>query len=135
MDVPVQQIASSNSSTQSQTFVKSDDFRKFIEMEVLRILKDLVEHDQIDQEGVQNIAQMTLAAIKPGMTLEELYLSAVKLDDRFPLLAPLIIKIMREYEEKYEKKALLQVSELIKAGKYDDAQDMVKKVLLFKVFN
>jgi len=43
--------------------------------------------------------------------------------------------VMREYEQKYEKKALEQVSLLIKSKQFDQAQDMVKKVLAFKIQN
>jgi hypothetical protein len=119
----------------SQDFVKAEEFRKFIEVEILNIIKELVEKQEVTQEIVQAIAKQTLEMITPGMSLEELYQNAVKLDDRFTELAPLIVKIMQEYEEKYEKKALAEVSKLIKNGNYDAAQDMVKKVLQFKAFS
>lgn len=123
------------STSKSSDFVKAEEFRKFIEIEILNIIKDLVERQEVTQEVVQAIAKQTLELITPGMTLEQLYNNAVKLDDTFSQLAPLIVKIMQEYEEKYEKKALAEVSKLIKNGDYNAAQDMVKKVLQFKAFS
>ncbi|OGK08536.1 hypothetical protein A2767_05565 [Candidatus Roizmanbacteria bacterium RIFCSPHIGHO2_01_FULL_35_10] len=120
------------------TNVKTDDssnaeeFRKMIEVEVLKIIKDLAENGLTPKERIQEIAESTLNLIKPGMNIEELYGSAVKLDDRHSELAPVVFKIMKEYEEKFEKKALVHVSQLVKEGNFDKAQDMVKKVLLFK---
>lgn len=111
---------------------KTEEFRKFIEVEVLKIIKDLAEKGT-PQEKIQEIAKLTLELIQPMMSLEELYLNAVKLDDRHPELAPIVFAVMKEYEEKYEKKALDQVSQLIKEGQYDQAQNMVKKVLQFKM--
>ena len=110
-----------------------EEFRKFIEVEVLKIIKDLAEKGETPKERVQAIAQLTLDLIQPGMSIDELYRSAVKLDDQYNELAPVVVKMTREYEEKYEKKALEQVSHLIKGGNYDQAQDLVKKVLMFKV--
>lgn len=114
---------------------QAEDFRKMIEVEVLKIIKDLAEKGQTPQERIQEIARLALDLIKPGMNLEELYGNAVKLDDRHSELAPLVFKVMKEYEEVYEKKALTRVSELVKSGNYDSAQEMVKKVLQFKIAN
>lgn len=114
---------------------QAEELRKFIEIEVLKIIKDLAEKGQTTKERVQEIAQLTISLIKPGMNLEELYINAIKLDDHHSELAPIVFKIMKEYEEKYERKALAQVSQLIKSGHYESAQDMVKKVLQFKIAN
>src|SRR3972149_4343425 len=111
---------------------QAEDFRKMIEVEVLKIIKDLAEKGQTPQERIQELAQLVLDLIKPGMNLEELYSNAVKLDDRHSELAPVVFKVMKEYEEVYEKKALTHVNQLIKSGNFDQAQDMVKKVLKFK---
>jgi hypothetical protein len=119
--------------TQVQKTFQAEKFRKFIEFEVLKIIKDLAEKGEATQEHIQEIAKRTLELIQPGMSLEQLYQNAVKLDDRYTELAPVVFKMMQQYEQKYEKKALDQVSQLIKSGQYEAAQDMVKKVLVFKV--
>ena len=119
----------------SKQYVEAQAFRQYIETEVLKIVKGLAEKGETTKERIQEIAQLTLNLIKPNMTIEELYLAAVKLDDRYSELAPIVVKIMKEYEEKYNKKALVSVSALIKGGKYDEAQAMVKKVLAFKIAN
>ncbi len=114
---------------------KAEKFRRFIETEVLKIIKQLIAEGKTKQDVLQAIARKTLELIKPGMSLDELYSNAVKLDDDFPQLAPVVFKIMKEYEEKYEKKAIEQVSELVRNGQYDQAQEMIKKVLAFKAAN
>ena len=119
----------------SQEFLKAEEFRKMIEVEVLKIIKDLAEKGQAPKERIQELAQLTLDLIKPGMLLEELYNNAVKLDDRHSELAPVVFKVMKEYEEVYEKNALTHVRQLVKSGHYEKAQDMVKKVLKFKIAN
>lgn len=112
-----------------------DEFRKFIEIEVLKIIKSLAETNTAPPERLHAFAQLTLELIKPDMSIEELYRSAVKLDDQYTELAPVVMKVMSNYEEKYEKKAIAQVSQLIKMKKFDEAQNMVKKVLQFKATN
>jgi hypothetical protein len=111
-----------------------DHFRKFVEGEVLKVIKGLAETADVSNEKIQAIAKYTLEMIQPGMSLEQLYLNAIKLDDTYTELCPIVAKVMNQYEEKYSKKALTHVSRLIKDGQYDAAQDMVKKVLMFKIF-
>jgi len=108
------------------------EFRQFIEREVLKVIKTLAEGGKTSKERIQEIAKHTLNLIMPGLTLEQLYQNSCKLDDAFAELAPVVYQVMRYYEQRYEKKALEQVSILIKSGKFEDAQNIIKKVLLFK---
>jgi len=112
---------------------QADQFRQFIEVEVLKIIQRLSETTDITEEKVQELSQLTLDLVKPGMGIEELYTNAVKLDDLHPELAPVVHAIMEAYETHFEHKAIDQVSSLIKSGNYDDAHNMVKKVLSFKM--
>lgn len=114
---------------------KSEEFRKFVEVEVLKIIKKLAEQGNTTQEHIQSIAKTTLEMIQPGMSLDRLYQNAIKLDDAYTELAPIVSKIMDEYEQKFEKKAINQVSQLVKTGHYDEAQDVIKKVLKYKAGN
>ena len=114
---------------------QAEEFRKYIEAEVLKVIGILAEKGETSKEKLQNIAQTTLKLIKPGMTIDQLYCSAVKLDDNCLELAPVVMRIMRQYEEKYEKKALDHVSRLVKDKKFSEAEDVIKKVLEFKIAN
>lgn len=110
----------------------AEDFRKFIEMSVLNVIRELSEKPDFQKEKVQKIAELTLSLIKPEMTVEQLYQNAVKLDDEMSELAPVVFAVMKEYEKTHETKALRLVSQLIKDGNYEDAGSAVKKVLAFK---
>lgn len=112
---------------------QADQFRQFIETEVLKILQRLAQNDQLTEEEVVEISQLTLDLVQPGMAIQELYTNAVKLDDRHPQLAPVVHAIMEAYETHFEHKAIDHVASLIKSGSYDDAHNMVKKVLSFKM--
>lgn len=127
----MQPVSTSNSLPQD--FYQEDIFRKFIETEVLKIIKNLAEKGETPQERIQAIARTTLDRIKPGMKIDELYMSAVKLDDEYSELAPIVITIMKNYEENFARKAIQGVSSYIKKGDYDSAQELVKKVLMFKI--
>jgi hypothetical protein len=110
----------------------AEEFRKYIESEVLLIIRQLANSKTTTSDRVKEMARETLLLIRPNMSLEDLYANAVKLDDKFTELAPIVFKIMKKYEDEYSMKAISSVSALIKSGRYDDAQNMVKKVLLFK---
>ncbi|PIY72501.1 hypothetical protein COY87_00570 [Candidatus Roizmanbacteria bacterium CG_4_10_14_0_8_um_filter_33_9] len=133
------QITSQNADDQtpqnSPIPTNAEEFQKYIEVEVLKIIKELAEKGQTSKERIQEIARLTLTLIHPGMSLQELYQNAVKLDDQHSELCPVVFRIMKEYEEKYSQKAIAGVSNLIKAGKYTEANDLVKKILQFKFVN
>lgn len=111
----------------------TEQFRQLIEVEVLKVIKDLAETGTADDEKIKEIAKLALDTVQPGMSMEELYQAASKLDDKHAELAPVVFKIMQAYEEKFAKQAIDQVSNLVRAGSYDDAQDLVKKILQFKI--
>lgn len=111
----------------------TEEFRKFIETEVLQIITSLSEAGATSSDRIQEMAKLTLSLMKPEMTLEELYRNSVKLDDTYSELAPVVFKVMKEYERKYEKSALEQVSGFVKIGQYDEATNLVKKVLNYKI--
>jgi hypothetical protein len=133
--VTKQKTAKKSTSSVDQVVSSAEEFRKFIEVEVLKIIKKLAEGGKTPKERIQDIARRTLELIKPGMTLEELYNSAVKLDDYHPELAPVVFALMKQYEQEYEKRAIEQVSAFVRSGKYNEAQELVKKVLEFKIGN
>ncbi len=112
-----------------------DGFRNFIEYEAAQLIISLLEKGLINEEKAEQLSGLTLDLIKPEMTIEELYLSGVKLDDNNSEMAPVVYKIMKIYEEKFEKKALSQVSAMVKNKQFGQAQDLVKKVLQFKINN
>jgi hypothetical protein len=71
--------------------------------------------------------------IEPGMTIEQLFHNAIELNENYPEFDPLTVKLIKEYEHKYKRKAVEQVAELVRTGELDEAQDIVKKVLEFKM--
>ena len=127
------ELVKQDTSNESFMYLQADDFRKFVEMEVLKIIKLLADGGETPQERIQQIARNSLTLLIPGLKIDELYRNAIKLDDDCPELAPVVVKLMREYEDKYEHKAIGEVSHLIRQGQYDEANEMVKKVLMFKV--
>ena len=116
-------------------YTQAQELRELVEREVLAIIKNLSELEGTTKEQIQGIARRTLELIRPGMKIDELYQNIVKLDDNHPELAPVVLTVMREYEEKYAKKALTQVSQLVKDRQFDEAESIIKKVLHYKIIS
>lgn len=117
------------------SYIQAEELRKFIEKKVLEVIKNMVETGEPTKELLQTIARRTLTLIKPAMMLDELYRNAVKLDDNISELSPVVVAVMSVYETKYEKKALEQVNQLVKSNKFDEAQEVMKKVLQYKIIS
>lgn len=126
------QVQPLSTTDEANQIIKTEQFREYIEREVLDVIKSLLDKPDIDQNRIKEIAKHTLQLLALGTAIDELYKLAIKLDENYPELRPVVIKLMNEYEQKYNKRAVEQVSNLIKQGKYEDAQNVMLKVLEFK---
>ncbi len=106
-----------------------DDLREQIEADVVDFIKTKVEAEEMTEERAQQLAQTILDKLKPGMSLEALYKILPRLDDNFSEISYIIAPYLRDYEEGVTKPAVAQVSQLIKDGKYKEAQELADRVI------
>jgi len=52
-------------------YMQAEELQKFIEKEVLNLIKNLAEQEGMTKEKVQNVARRTLELIHPGMKLDD----------------------------------------------------------------
>ncbi len=106
-----------------------DDLRQQIELQVVELIKRKLADGTMTEERSQQISQVVLDTIRPGMTIEELYRAVPKLDDTLPELAPIVLPIVRQYEQEITQQAQRGVSELIRQGQFDAATDLAHKAI------
>lgn len=106
-----------------------DDLRQQIELNVVELIKAKLADGAINDERAQELSQIVLDTIKPGMSFDELYRSAAKLDDQAPELSPIVTALMRQYEETVVSQAQDHVRTLIREGQYDAATSLAKKAI------
>ncbi len=106
-----------------------DELREDIEFKIVEHIKTMLEAGTLTEARAQQLSQIALNVLVPGMTLEELYRAIPKLDDLATELAPIVIPYMREYEEHITKNAQTNVVELIKQGQYDAAITLSKQAI------
>lgn len=106
-----------------------DDIRQRIELKVVELIKTKLADGTMTEERGQQISQMVLNLLKPGMSLEELYRAIPKLDDAAQELSPIILPYLREYEDKIAQAAEQSVRTLIRQGQYDAATQLAQKAI------
>ena len=106
-----------------------DDLRQQIELQVVELIKRKLADGTMTEERSQQISQVVLDTIRPGMTIEELYRAVPKLDDTLPELAPIVLPIVRQYEQEITQQAQRGVSELIRQGQFDAAASLAHKAI------
>lgn len=106
-----------------------DDIRQDIELKVVELLKEKVASGSMTEERSQQIAQMVLDILQPGMSYETLFKAIPKLDDTASEIAPIIIPYLRDYEEHVAQATHKHVVELIKQGQYDVATKLAKNAV------
>jgi len=110
-------------------FMTPDDLRQQIELAVVELIKARLAVSSITEERAQALSQIVLDTVKPGMSFEALYKAAAKLDDHAPELAPIVLPLMRQYEEAIVSQAQNTVSNLIREGQYDAATKLAQKAI------
>ncbi|HLD24353.1 MAG TPA: hypothetical protein VJB96_00330 [Patescibacteria group bacterium] len=106
-----------------------DEIREHIEASIVDLIKQKVEAEEMSEDRAQQLAQIVLEKLKPGMSLEDLYKALPNLDDQFSEISHIIVPYLRDYEQGVAKPAVEQVSHLIKAGRYSEAQDLADRVI------
>jgi hypothetical protein len=106
-----------------------DDVRQQIEQQIVELVQAKLADGTLTEERAQAISKLALDTLRPGMSFDELYKSVSRLDDQYQELAPVVLPIVREYEERIVSQAQKGVSELIKQGQYDAAVKLGQKVI------
>lgn len=106
-----------------------DEIRERIEADIVDLIKQKVEAEEMTEDRAQQLAQIVLEKLKPGMSLEELYRALPHLDDQFTEISHILVPYLRDYEDGVAKPAIAQVSNLIKSGRYKEAQELADRVI------
>lgn len=106
-----------------------DDIRQQIELAVVELIKDKLADGTMTEERSQQISQIVLELLQPGMTFEELYKAIPKLDDSCPELSPITLPHLRDYEDNIAQKVTPSVRELIRQGQFDAAAKLAQKAI------
>lgn len=106
-----------------------DDLRQDVELKVVNLIKEKIADGTMTEERSQAIAQFVLEAIRPGMGFEELYKAIPHLDDTFTELSPVVLPVVREYEEHIVQHAAEGVRQLIRQGQFDAAEKLAKNAI------
>lgn len=106
-----------------------DELRQKVELSIVELIKTKLADGSMTEDRAQQISQVVLDTIKPGMDFDELYKAIPKLDDTCQEISPIILPYLREYEQNVNQKAMKQIVDLIHTGQYDAAADLGKKVV------
>ncbi len=105
----------------------AEAYRKKIELDILKIIKENLMNGQMDAKRAQLIARMVLDKLHPPLTLEQIYLIVPTLDDHFQELAGAILPVIQEHDASVNKIVSEQAEKLIKMGKVKEATSLLKQ--------
>jgi len=103
-----------------------DEFRKNLELEILRVIEEKLKNGQINAARARAIARMVLDKLHPPLTLEQIHQIAPSLDDEFKELSMAILPILMDHEEETSKIVADHAEKLIKSGKIEEALKILK---------
>ena len=106
-----------------------DDIRQDIELKVVEFIKTGLEAGTMTEQRSQQISQVVLDSLKPGMEMEHLYKAIFTLDDVCSELSNIVLPYAKEYEKNVTDKATNMVQKYIKVGQFDAAISLAGKAI------
>lgn len=103
-----------------------EEYRQKIERDILDIIEQKLMNGQMDADRAADIAKMVLEKLHPPLTLEQIYAIAPTLDDHFTELAAAVLPVAKEHDEKVRTIVAQHAEALIKSGKFDEAEKILK---------
>lgn len=107
----------------------NEEYRKKIELEILQIIGDSLKAHQMNANRAKEIAWHILSSLHPHMTLNQIHDVAQNFDDHFSELVPIVLEVSRDYEEKVKNAVVNHVGILLKQGKIEEANILLKKAV------
>jgi hypothetical protein len=106
-----------------------DDLRQDLELKIVEYIKTKLAEGTMTEERSQQVSQMVLDTLQPGMSMEALYRAIFRLDDACTELSPIVIPYARDYETNVTQKAAELVKKYIRTGQYDAAVKLAKDAI------
>lgn len=103
-----------------------DDLRQDLELKIVEFIKAKLADGTMTEERSQQVSQMVLDTLTPGMSMEALYRAIFDLDDTCTELSPIVLPYARDYENNVTQKATDVVRKYIRIGQYDAAVKLAK---------
>lgn len=107
--------------------MNSEEYRKKIEIDILRIIGEKLRNGQMEPDRARAIARMVLDKLHPPLTLEQIYQIVPTLDDHFNELAAAVLPVVQEHDARISKIVSEHAEKLIKAGKINEASQVLKQ--------
>lgn len=107
----------------------NEEYRKKIELEILQVIEDNLQTRQMDANRAKEIARHILSSLRPHMTLNQIHDVVQKFGDHFSELVPIVLEVSRDYEERVKNAVVNHVGVLLKQGKIEEANVLLKKAV------
>lgn len=123
-----------NQNTQNQIENTNDAsvIREKLQQDIVSIITRKLESGEMTEERAKSIAKLTLEKLPEGISYKKMMEILPTLDDEFEELKTAIIPIITDYQNKIAQHVQIQLSELLKQQKYEDAMKLAKKAIEFE---
>ena len=110
-------------------YITPDEIRENIELAVVEMIKKNIADGTLTESRAQQISQIVLDHLKPGMEMTALYKAIFQLDDVCNELSPIVLPYAQSYETNIASKATDMVANYIRVGNYDAAVKLAEEVV------
>ncbi len=106
-----------------------EEYRKKIELDILKIIEQRLNNRSMNADRAKEIAKHILSMLHPNIDINQIYETVRNLGKLFPELMPVVIEVKNNQEEKMKKDINEKAEKLLNQNKISEATDLIKKYI------
>lgn len=106
--------------------------REKLQQDIVGIITKKLESGEMTEERAKAIAKMTLEKLPEDISYKQMMEVLPTLDDEFNELQVAVIPLLAEYQGKVSQEVEIQIANLLKNQKYEEALKLTKKAIEFE---
>lgn len=118
--------------TQNPTANDGTALREKLQQDIVAVITKKLESGEMTEERAKSIAKMTLEKLPENLSYKQIMEVLPTLDDEFEELKVAVVPVLLDYQKKISEKVEIQIKELLKSQKFDDALKLAQKAIDFE---
>jgi hypothetical protein len=100
-----------------------------VQKAIIEIITKGLESGNISEEKAKSMAQFILEKLPENISYDDFFKVLPKLDDNYPEFAKVVLPFMEQVELKNKARTDIQITELLKTGKIDEALNLTNQAI------
>lgn len=108
----------------------ADEYKHSVENHIIDSIKLFLDEGSITPDRAKAIANSTIQALTPGLTVLQINVAIENLAQQFPELSTVSVSAKRDWDENAKSQTLPKIHDLLQQGNIEAADTLLKNALM-----